>query len=585
MFGAGNGRFSYNFPMYKDSYVPEHEPGGGGWGLQELSLSNLYIQNKFLMNWWTKSNRGLNLCRYTGCKIYLYREQTTDYIFSYDVEPPYDVSKYYYATLHPQRMLNYHKKILVPSFVTQPHNKKPYIVKRLPPPREMLNKWYFQKHFSTYPLLRFSCTACSLQSMFLANNTLNNNVSVFSLNTRFFKNPKFQYPKTGTYGYIPQQNTYIYGVQTPGADYKNDQINTATYLGDTMINDEGDPINGTTWDTYKPPKWGNPLYFRYLNGDYITFISSTPPDQAIQNKTQKISTLNPQTKTEPFIYTCRYNPNKDTGEGNMAYWVSNLDSLDWEPPKDTDLIIQGFPLWIMLWGWYDMTQKIGKIRPGSGNYILVIRSNAFDEKLPAYVLLNRSFVEGFGPYNTPRDDININDYGHWYPRWHFQREAIESLLMSGPTVCRNEHAKSISAHMGYKFFLKWGGNPSEMENVYDPTQQKTYPTPNLFNLSNEIDSPETDITNFIYNWDVRRHFLTQTAEKRIKQIETHDESLFADGAATSTDAKISLQTTPQTETTEEKEKEEILHHLDLLQQYNNQLRLRYLTLQQQLTEL
>ncbi len=83
--------------------------------------------------------------------------------------------------------------------------------------------------------------------------------------------------------------------------------------------------------------------------------------------------------------------------------------------------------------------------------------------------------------------------------------------------------------MRYNFLLKWGGNPSNMETIADPTAQPTGPDPNQLLLPNEIISPENTIANYIYKWDTRRDLLTQAATKRIKECQIYDSTLFTDG--------------------------------------------------------
>lgn len=232
-------------------------------------------------------------------------------------------------------------------------------------------------------------------------------------------------------------------------------------------------------------------------------------------------------------------------------------------------------MWIVLWGWEEFTEKLNKIRINSGNYMLVIRSSYLNEAQPAYVFLSDSYRDGRAPYDRDADEITTNDYAHWYPRWKFQKEAIASILKSGPAVCKCEGQKSVQAHLKYNFLFKWGGNPSEMENIYDPMAQPVYPLPNNELQQNEIISPESSIQNFIYTFDTRHDFLTQKATKRIKEITTDDESLFTDGAHHSTDAPLRYQTTTPEETTKEKEKEDtIQNQLHIIEQYNNQLRHR-----------
>nr|UGV37471.1 MAG: ORF1 [TTV-like mini virus] len=582
LFGGGVEKMSYNFAMYKDSYVPEYEPGGGGWSIQQLTLSNLYTQNKYLQNWWTVSNKGLNMCRYLRLKILLYRQKETDYIFNYRTEPPYDVSKYYYASMHPYKMLLFNQRIVVPSFATQPLNKKKYIKKYIEPPREIKNQWYFQQHFSKLPLLEFSVTACSLNSMYIPTNAISNNITVHSLNTNFFQNPRFQYAGSITTGYLPKRTggPYIYGVPQaePLTNWKNLTIkDNVVYLGDTMNNDPGHPISTTNMDNYTATYWGNPLYFRYLDGSYLSFISNTPVSSLKQLVTEnkKILDMKPLEKTDPYIYKCRYNPWKDLGEENLAYWVSNLNADNWDPPKDPDLIIGKFPLWILLWGWSDFTEKIKKITIKSGNYMLVIRTSSLDQKLPAYVLLSHSFINGRAPYDRDAEEISTRDWGHWYPRWKFQQEEIEHILTTGPAVCKSEKQKSVQAHMHYDFLFKWGGNPSKMENINDPMSQPIYPLPDHQLFQNEITNPTTSIKNMLYDFDIRRDMLTKTAEKRIKEITTDDESLFSDGDQPTTDPPIPFKKAPPEETTSEKEKAEtLLLQLNTIQHHNRQLKHR-----------
>ncbi len=103
------------------------------------------------------------------------------------------------------------------------------------------------------------------------------------------------------------------------------------------------------------------------------------------------------------------------------------------------------------------------------------------------------------------------------PDGNFQKEAISALLKTGPAVCKCENQKAVQAHLKYNFFFKWGGNPAEMENVYDPMAQPVYPMPNNQLFQTEIVSPETSIQNLIYNFDTRHDMLTKQATKRIKE--------------------------------------------------------------------
>nr|UGV38787.1 MAG: ORF1 [TTV-like mini virus] len=580
LFGAGKGRIENNFTLYKESFVQPHEPGGGGWGLQQLTLGNAYIQNQYLMNIWTTSNKGLNLVRYLGASITLYRQQYTDYIFLYEIEPPYNVTKYYYNSLHPIKLLQYKKRKIIPSYNSQPHNKKPFYKLKLRPPKQLMNKWYFQQNFTNFPLMQFVAVSCDLQHMFQSRNAINNNCSIYTLNTNFFANSQFADVEKLQWGYQPRQNVFLYGIQRAAVPWTDTKIQDVTYLGNTLIHDPGDPINGHTAGTYKYAKWGNPFYPSYLDGSMPTFITTFDPDTLIgKGKDTKLSTLQPNItlRTEPMIIELRYNPNHDKGTGNLVYWVPNnvLTRQTWEPTTNPDWQIEGFPLWILLWGWEDFSIHVTHINNLWQNYTLCIRSKSLDQSIPTIVPVSYNFTQGLGPYTEHTDELTLSDHGHWHPKWRYQKESITGLLQTGPGVCKSDYDKSIQAYMKYTLYFKWGGNPSTMEKIYDPTAQPTYPIPNLLQEHHEIISPETPISNYIYDWEVRREFLTKAAQTRITQCETDENLMFTDGTTTSTTSPNYIYQETQEKTTEEKEAQTLFLKLQQLQQHNQQLQHRF----------
>lgn len=577
LFDCGYGRQSDNYTLYKESIVPPHQPGGGGWSIQQLTLGNLYVQGKYAMNYWTKTNKGYNLCRFLGVKLTLYRMPDTDYIFHYDLQDPQIVTKYTYPSYHPYKMLLYHQRIVVPSMRSAPLKRKLYKTKFIRPPKKLKNEWYFQEHLSNYPLLTFFATACDLHYIFASDISENNNVSLYVLNTRFFTHPNFQ-TTTGTTGWSPDGSNYVYALHNPPEPWltnENTELKKFTFLGDPKLRHPGYPMNGKTDNAY----WGNIFYYENFHMNSAIHVSNKTVSQACNDTTQIHLA---QIKKEPLFFEVRYNPNKDDGDGNEAYFVTNFNAQqrNWDPPTDQDLILRGHPLWLMLWGFESYIKKTGKFTNLHKNGILVIRTKYFEpEKLGAYVVLSNSFVNGQGPYEQSPDEITLENNQNWYPRWLFQKEAIENLLLSGPAVHKTKKTNSIQAFMKYHFFFKWGGNPSKMETIADPNQQPSGPDPtNIFN-TNEIISPQQSITDYIYKWDVRRDLLTQTATKRITEIPISKPIMFTDGQQTSTDPPLQKAWETSQETTQEKEKETLFQQFQLLQQHNQQLehRLRQLT--------
>nr|UGV36037.1 MAG: ORF1 [TTV-like mini virus] len=588
LFEFGPTRAGNNFAMFRDSFVPPHEPGGGGWSVQQITLSSLYFDNvNYLINWWTTSNRGLNLLRYMGCEVTLFRQPTTDYIFSYFHEQPRTVSKYYYAGLHPVKMLNFNQKVVVPSFKTQPHKQKPYKRKFIPPPKLWTNKWYFQQQICDYPLIQFTSTCCDLTGFFGSRNATNNNISLFCLNTSMFQTPHFQY-RNETTPYKINGDKYMYSLQRGELPITSHQYKEMTLVGQTMLNEPGFPRSDIQKDKYTKNEWGNPFYYAYMNKDELTFVSSLDKDAFFSKTgTQNISATDFKLIEEPFFHEIRYNPWKDKGTGNKAYWITNLAATkgDWNPTGDPDLEINDFPFWIMLFGWEEMTARIGKAKNINNDYILVLRSSYFDSPLREYVILSESFVNGQGPYGVDRSEIKGQDQAHWYPRFRYQREAMASIVSSGPAISKNDYSNNQQALIKYKFYFKWGGCPSAMENIYDPKAQPITPTPNNLDLFNEITDPQTSIENYIYPWDTRRDQLTQAATERITKSPSNDSTLFTDGKQSSTDLPIFQKAKAQEEETPQTQAEALLLQLNQLQQLNQQLQQRFnnLTLQLQNT--
>lgn len=576
LFAAGYGRYSNDYEIYRESYTAERQPGGGGWSTFKLSLGNLYSENEKLLNWWTKSNKLLNLCRYVKCTLRFYRQEEVDYVATYSTNYPFVITKFQFPSTHPQRLLLYNQKVVVPSYLTAPHMKKRYIKKHLYPPSEFYNKWFFQSDFSTFPLVMITASACSLNDYFISNRAESNNVTLYTLNTTIFQHKNFKELTFTNFGYQPKASYYIYGTQNGDPKPKQGQL---IYLGNTTKRDPGQPNSTAAWGTSYPyTKWGNLFWHSYLNGDSRLWVSQQQPSAIYTNspttEAQKITEM-----SNPIFIQCRYNPWLDKGYGNKAYWVKVTElGQGWSDEPSSDLKIEGFPLWILLWGFEDWTNKLQKTQHLWDSYALVVVTPYIKcpEQIKYYVFVSKTFIDGVGPYGTDREQVPDIYLNNWYPCWQYQKEAIEDLLMSGPAVCKNRN--NIHAHMGYTFYFKWGGNPTTMDSVYDPSTQPTYALPNKISQGLEIENPEKDPTKTLYPFDIRRDFITQTAAKRLKKESTTTTSLFTDGVPNQ-EFSLPIQQTqteedPQTSDSEEEEPPLQLH-LQQLQLQQQQLLNRY----------
>ncbi len=113
-----------------------------------------------------------------------------------------------------------------------------------------------------------------------------------------------------------------------------------------------------------------------------------------------------------------------------------------------------------------------------------------------------------------------------------------------------------------------------MVHVRDPTDQPTFPIPNQFLETTSLQDPTTPAELYLYNFDQRRHFLTEPATKRIKKDWQTKQTVFTDG--TTTPGPPAIHQTPQTseDETSDSEKEEATLFQQLLKQRKRQHRLK-----------
>lgn len=576
-------RKSNNYWQYPHTIIPEKFPGGGGWGLQVISLSSLWEDYQHLSNYWSQSNAGLPLVKFKGIKLIFYQNQTTDYVLEIENCWPMVDTPLKHANSQPQRMLMSKKKIIVPSMLTKKlrRGRKKTFVK---PPAQMFNQWYFQKDVCNTKLAMITATACSLTDYYLPYKAESNNISLNALNTNIFKNADFQQP-TATTGYSPRNNYYFYSTSNGGYTIpkKAEQL---IYLGDSKTFTQGKITDKQIIKTQGFPKenWGNPLWERYLDGSIPLYTSTKPPTDEVWKESAKASTQTTDKDIDKYLtplhykpYTrVRYNPDKDTGEGNIIYFVDNYNRSgdnSFDPPDDPNKKIEGFPLWIACWGWADWIKKLGLLPRVDKDHIMVIQSSFFDQKFPYYVFLDDSFTDSQGPFNTERTG---EDEFHWYPKFWFQQKSIETICACGPGVSRAREDESLQAKMEYKVYVNWGGCPSTLEKVYDPCSQPKWPTTSDIQQTISITNPEYDPSNYFYTWDTRRDFLTDTALKRLKKNQQTDEPIsIKTGSKSSPSADLqSLQTLQESSdeaSTPEKKKETLQLKLLRLRRNHKQL--------------
>nr|UGV34473.1 MAG: ORF1 [TTV-like mini virus] len=596
MFQGARERWSNNYIQYRDSLTPEFFPGGGGWGLFVFNLGALFDEFLRIRNWWTFSNINLPLVRYLGCNVKFYRDDFVDYIVTYNRNYPMTDSALHHANAQPSRMLSQKHKIIVQSRA-HTQNKKPYVRRRIKPPRQIINKWFFQREMVNTNLIMFTASATSLSDFDVSYQKQTNNITLITLNPRMF--PHINYDTHDTLGWRPKSGLYFYGTNSQSININNPnpiqsvKYSELIYLGTATSLRTGNPIgekNKNELQTYfsNTENWGNIFHEKYLNHEWYVITSNV--QYTNWNITNTNETLDPtkfNLMIEPIYIKVRYNPDRDTGEHTKVYFVPNFQQLtEWKEPENEDLKFSGFPLWMLLWGWPDWQKKLSLINQIDDHYILIVESPYFEPKQSKYMFLDMDFIENKRLYPEHGDDSTdakplLTDQLSWHPKFKYQQKSVDAICMCGPGAPKYPNLKSLQAHMGYSFSFKWGGSPSSMETIANPAKQPSYPVPGNFPQGLQIQDPTYDPTNYIYTWDTRREYLTQKAVKRLTEDQTTYKPIlpitesYINPHPRETTSKDILETLIQAQTTEEEKTRKVQLYQQLREQQqllNNRLR-------------
>nr|UHK05614.1 MAG: ORF1 [Torque teno midi virus] len=471
------------FTVVKTDYVPAKLPWGGGFSLQNYTLKYLYSEYTYHNNIWTCSNNQKDLCRYTGGYIKLFRHETQDFIISYDLQPPHELSKYTFPSCHPHQMLLQKRHKILLSKQSNP-NGKIYKKIKFKPPKQMINKWLFTKTFAPASLIVLKAAVCNFSHANLSGKNQNMLVSLISLNLSFYKNPAWA-QTLSTSGYkpypnIPSQLDYV--IKSGNTEIQKKMKAEATTDYSTSISyDSG---------------WFGP-----------SFLSAV-----------KIGTIASPTATHQIIQT-RYNPNIDSGVGNQVYCAST-HAYSWAPPtKDKQLLIEGMPLWLALFGYYSFVRSV-KTTDFMKGHVICIKSPAlycYPEigSCDTYVFIDPEFISGKRPYDQL---VTTQQKKLWYPDMSWQKKSMNTLVESGPFVPKlsDETYSNWELNSRYCFYFKWGGPYTDEPEIANPEMLPTYDVPDTVQKTIQIVNPEKQSPEtIIHPWDYRRGYIKEKTLKRM----------------------------------------------------------------------
>nr|UGV35343.1 MAG: ORF1 [TTV-like mini virus]UGV42211.1 MAG: ORF1 [TTV-like mini virus] len=590
LFQGSTSRLSTNYIQYIYATVPPFWPGGGGWSIMVFTLTSLFEDFEHLQNIWTKTNLGLPLVKYKGCKLKLYQSYDTDYIAVYDRCWPMVDTNLTHLDAAPSRMFQKKHKIVVPSRQTV-KRKRPYKTVFIKPPAQMQTHWYFQKDICKLPLFMLTVTATDLLFPFCSPKCTSNNINIPCISPYIFKNLNFTH--YGTSGYSPKNSDrnepmFLYASTMPNlSQLKKSEIQTLIPLKNTKNFQAGQKISSTYTDT--PQDWGNPFYHHYITGlsqeDNFTIYISTSTVSTMKtalSQSQEPTNIFVTKLTGPMVYLCRYNPEKDKGDTNKMYLVStNTNKTEITPPDDTNLIIDGFPLFILTWSWTDWVKK-AKIAPDIDKYrVLVFNTKTLDPELPAYIPIDYDFLNGYDPYTPNQDNQQVphtpNQYNsqNWHPKLLFQQQTVEHIAQTGPFVHRQTTGKYVQAYAKYKFYFEWGGCPKQLPKPYEPCLQPKWTTADNISTRLEITNPSNPPQSELYSWDWEEDYVKKAAIQRISYYtETDKTNLFSTGNKNN---PLPLKKVQEKDQTSQEEEKTIFNKL-------LQLRQQRLLLEQQLQQ-
>nr|UHM27230.1 MAG: ORF1 [Torque teno midi virus] len=473
------------YTVEKHKYVPPKVPWGGGIGYENITLNYLYEEYQYKDNIWTTSNKYKDLCRYTGTSITLYRHPETDFVVTYERQPPAVFNKYTFPSCHPQMLLLDKRKRIILSQASKPNGK--YKTKlKIKPPKQMLSKWFFTKDFSKFNLYTLKASACNLRYSHLSNTNQNMLVSIYSLNTSFFQIPN-----------------WANAAQTPTGPYKPyPTITLPLSYKDAAGNSKQMNFNSTTAEH---------KYYESINYDTGWFKKEflTASEILTQHGTH--------TATKPIIIS-RYNPNKDSGEGNEIYVVSNL-ATNWAQVSDKQFSITGLPLWLGLYGYYSFIYQM-KTPDYFKAHIVVLKSPAiycYPEigSCDKYCPIDLTYLQGKKPY-----DQVITNQGKklWYPDMTWQQQTLNAIVESGPFIPQYSQERNSTWELKYNYtsYFKWGGPLVSDKEIKNPKDLDTYDVPDTFQSAIQIVNPEKQTPETIFHpWDYRRGIIKDRAIKRM----------------------------------------------------------------------
>lgn len=161
---CGENVFSKDYASHSDD-IQCRDPYGGGMTVTKFNLRILYDEFQRGLNFWTGSNVDLDLARFLGWTLTIFRHPEVDFIVTVRTSPPFKDTDYTAAFTHPGVLMMQKKKILVPSLKSRPSRKHTIRI-RIGSPKLFEDRWYPQVDLCDVTLAVVTATAADFQYPF-----------------------------------------------------------------------------------------------------------------------------------------------------------------------------------------------------------------------------------------------------------------------------------------------------------------------------------------------------------------------------------------------------------------------------------
>lgn len=550
---CGHTRAGRNYALHSEDFTTQIRPFGGSFSTTTWSLKVLWDEHQKFQNRWSYPNTQLDLARYRGVTFWFYRDQKTDYIVTWNRNPPFKLNKYSSPMIHPGMMMQQKRKLVVPSFQTRPRGKKRYRV-RIRPPNMFNDKWYTQEDLCPVPLVQIVVSAASLLHPFCSPQTNNpcitfqvlkdiysSCIGVNSSNTKPYETLQDKLYSQCTYYQTTQVLAQLSPAFQPAKKAAAGNTDpTTTTLGNTVTalraNGEfhtgNNPVFGMC--SYKPTKeimqkankwfWDNLM----VNNDlHSTYGKATLQCMEYHTGIYSSIFLSPQRSLEfPAAYQdVTYNPNCDRAIGNRI-WFQYSTKMDTDfNEQQCKCVLTDIPLWAAFNGYPDFIEQELSISTEVHNFGIVCFQcpytfpPCYDKTKPnkGYVFYDTTFGNGKMPDGSGH--IPIYWQQRWWIRLAFQVQVMHDFVLTGPFSYKDDLANStITAR--YKFRFKWGGNIIPEQIIKNPCQRQeslaSYPDRQRRDLQVVDPSTMGPIYTF-HTWDWRRGLFGADAIQRVSQ--------------------------------------------------------------------